>query len=81
MTPGTHGSTFGGNQLAMAAGNAVLDVMLAPGFFDHMTRVSLLLKQKLAAIKDRYPTLIAEVRGEGPAGRITHAGSERRSGR
>ena len=65
MTPGTHGSTFGGNQLAMAAGNAVLDVMLAPGFFDQMTRVSLLLKQKLAAIKDRYPTLIAEVRGEG----------------
>ena len=65
MTPGTHGSTFGGNQLAMAAGNAVLDVMLAPGFFDHMTRVSLLLKQKLAAVKDRYPALIAEVRGEG----------------
>ena len=65
MTPGTHGSTFGGNQLAMAAGNAVLDVMLAPGFFDRMTGVSLLLKQKLAAVKDRYPTLIAEVRGEG----------------
>ncbi len=65
MTPGTHGSTFGGNQLAMAAGNAVLDVMLAPGFFDRMTGVSLLLKQKLAAVKDRYPALIAEVRGEG----------------
>jgi acetylornithine/N-succinyldiaminopimelate aminotransferase len=65
MTAGTHGSTFGGNPLAMAAGNAVLDVMLAEGFFDHVKRLSLLLKQKLAAIKDRYPTVISEVRGEG----------------
>jgi acetylornithine/N-succinyldiaminopimelate aminotransferase len=65
MTAGTHGSTFGGNQLAMAAGNAVLDVMLAPGFFDHVGRVSLVLKQKLAEIKDRFPSVIAEVRGEG----------------
>ena len=65
MTAGTHGSTFGGNQLAMAAGNAVLDVMLADGFFDRVKRLSLLLKQKLAAIKDRYPTVISEVRGEG----------------
>ena len=38
MTPGTHGSTFGGNLLAMAAVNAVLDVMLAPGFMDHVNR-------------------------------------------
>ena len=65
MTAGTHGSTFGGNQLAMAAGNAVLDVMLADGFFDRVKRLSLILKQKLAAIKDRYPTVISEVRGEG----------------
>ena len=65
MTAGTHGSTFGGNPLAMAAGNAVLDVMLADGFFDRVKRVSLVLKQKLAAIKDRYPTVISEVRGEG----------------
>jgi acetylornithine/N-succinyldiaminopimelate aminotransferase len=65
MTAGTHGSTFGGNPLAMAAGNAVLDVMLAEGFFDRVKRLSLLLKQKLAAIKDRYPTVISEVRGEG----------------
>jgi acetylornithine/N-succinyldiaminopimelate aminotransferase len=65
MTAGTHGSTFGGNPLAMAAGNAVLDVMLAHGFFDRVKRLSLLLKQKLAAIKDRYPTVISEVRGEG----------------
>jgi acetylornithine/N-succinyldiaminopimelate aminotransferase len=65
MTTGTHGSTFGGNPLAMAAANAVLDVMLADGFFDHVRRTSLVLKQKLAAIKDRYPGVIAEVRGEG----------------
>jgi len=65
MTAGTHGSTFGGNPLAMAAGNAVLDVVLADGFLDHVKRIALLLKQKLAAIKDRYPTVVAEVRGEG----------------
>ena len=65
MTAGTHGSTFGGNQLAMAAGDAVLDVMLADGFFDRVKRLSLILKQKLAAIKDRYPTVISEVRGDG----------------
>src|SRR5215470_3417723 len=64
MTAGTHGSTFGGNLLAMAAGNAVLDVMLAPGFFERMRRMSLLFKQRLAEIKDRHPTIVAEVRGE-----------------
>jgi acetylornithine/N-succinyldiaminopimelate aminotransferase len=65
MTPGTHGSTFGGNLLAMAAGNATLDVMLAPGFFERLRQMSLLFKQRLAEIKDRHPTIIAEVRGEG----------------
>ena len=65
MTAGTHGSTFGGNPLAMAAGNAVLDVMLADGFLDRVKRVGLLFKQRLAEIKDRYPGIIAEVRGEG----------------
>jgi acetylornithine/N-succinyldiaminopimelate aminotransferase len=65
MTAGTHGSTFGGNLLAMAAGNATLDVMQAPGFFERMGQISLLFKQRLAEIKDRHPTVIAEVRGEG----------------
>jgi acetylornithine/N-succinyldiaminopimelate aminotransferase len=65
MTAGTHGSTFGGNPLAMSAANATLDVMLAPGFFDHVKRIGLLFKQRLAEIKDRYPSLIAEIRGEG----------------
>ena len=55
MTPGSHGSTFGGNPLAISAANAVLDVMLKPGFFEHVQRMSLLLKQKLASVIDRHP--------------------------
>ncbi|WP_430911786.1 aspartate aminotransferase family protein [Methylobacterium sp. sgz302541] len=65
MTAGTHGTTFGGNPLAMAVGNAVLDVVLAPGFLDHVARVGLLLKQKLAALRDRHPNVVQEIRGEG----------------
>ena len=65
MTPGTHGSTFGGNPLACAAGNAVLDVVSKPGFLDHVRQISLLFKQRLAEIKDRHPSVIADVRGEG----------------
>jgi acetylornithine/N-succinyldiaminopimelate aminotransferase len=65
MTTGTHGSTFGGNPLAMAAAGALLDVVLADGFLESVQRTALVLKQKLAEIKDRYPTVIAEVRGEG----------------
>ncbi|MFZ1174320.1 MAG: aspartate aminotransferase family protein [Bradyrhizobium sp.] len=65
MAPGSHGSTFGGNPLAVAAANAVLDVMLKPGFFEYVQKMSLLLKQKLASVVDRYPTVLSEVRGEG----------------
>ena len=65
MTLGTHGSTFGGNPLAMAVGNAVLDVILEPGFLQEVERKSLLLKQRLAELKDRHPGVIAEVRGFG----------------
>ncbi len=65
MTAGTHGSTFGGNPLAMAVGNAVLDVVMAPGFLDKVRHTALLLKQKLAEVKDRYASVISEVRGEG----------------
>jgi acetylornithine/N-succinyldiaminopimelate aminotransferase len=65
MTAGTHGSTFGGNPLAMAAGNAVLDVILADGFLAQVRHIAILLKQKLAAVQDRYPSVISEVRGEG----------------
>jgi acetylornithine/N-succinyldiaminopimelate aminotransferase len=65
MAPGSHGSTFGGNPLAVAAANAVLDVMLKPGFFEHAQKMSLLLKQKLASVVDRHPSVLSEVRGEG----------------
>ncbi|GAB6996453.1 aspartate aminotransferase family protein [Bradyrhizobium viridifuturi] len=65
MAPGSHGSTFGGNPLAVAAANAVLDVVLKPGFFEHVQKMSLLLKQKLASVVDRYPGVLSEVRGEG----------------
>lgn len=65
MTAGTHGSTFGGNQLAMAAGNAVMDVVMADGFLAQVKHNALLLKQKLAELKDRHASVIAEVRGEG----------------
>jgi acetylornithine/N-succinyldiaminopimelate aminotransferase len=65
MVPGTHGSTFGGNPLAMAVGNAVLDGVLEPGFLDHVQAVALRFKQELARIKDEFPNLIEEVRGSG----------------
>jgi len=65
MTAGTHGSTFGANPLAMAVGNAVLDVVLAPGFLDKVRRSAILFRQRLAEIKDRYPDVVTDVRGEG----------------
>ncbi len=65
MTAGTHGTTFGGNPLAMAVGNAVLDVVLAPGFLDHVANTALRLKQGLAELKDRHPDVIEDIRGEG----------------
>ena len=65
MTAGVHGTTYGGNPLAMACGNAVLDVMLEPGFFEHVRQMSLLLKQNLASLADRYPDIIDSIRGEG----------------
>jgi acetylornithine/N-succinyldiaminopimelate aminotransferase len=65
MTAGSHGSTFGGNPLAMAVGNAVLDVVLADGFLDHVRSTSLLFAEKLARLKDAHPAIIEEVRGRG----------------
>ncbi len=65
MTLGTHGTTFGGNPLAMAVGNAVLDVVLAPGFLDDVARTGLRLRQSLAQLKDQHPGVIEEIRGEG----------------
>lgn len=65
MTKGTHGSTFGGNPMAMAVGNAVLDEVLAPGFLDHVNDMAKLLRQQLAMIADTYSDIIEDVRGEG----------------
>ncbi|HYF54833.1 MAG TPA: aspartate aminotransferase family protein [Salinarimonas sp.] len=65
ITAGSHGTTFGGNPLAMAVGNAVLDVVLAPGFLEHVQRMALLFRQRLAELKDRHPAVIAEIRGAG----------------
>lgn len=65
MTAGSHGSTFGGNPLAMAVGNAVLDVVLEEGFLDHVAKMGLRLKQSLAALKDEHGEIIEEVRGQG----------------
>jgi acetylornithine/N-succinyldiaminopimelate aminotransferase len=65
FTTGVHGTTFGGNPLAMAIGNAVLDVILAPGFIERIARLGLWLRQRLAELKDRHGQIIEEVRGEG----------------
>ncbi len=65
LTVGVHGTTFGGNALAMAIGNATLDIVLAPAFLDRVAGLGLLLRQRLAELKDRHPDLIEEVRGEG----------------
>jgi acetylornithine/N-succinyldiaminopimelate aminotransferase len=65
MTPGSHGSTYGSNPMAMAVGNAVLDVILAPGFFGHVQEVGALLKAGLLELVNDFPKLLAEVRGTG----------------
>ncbi|MDH4986168.1 aspartate aminotransferase family protein [Aminobacter anthyllidis] len=65
MTAGVHGTTFGGNPLAMAVGNAVLDVVLEEGFLDEVSRKALLIKQGLAAIADEFPDVIEGIRGSG----------------
>ncbi len=65
MVAGTHGTTYGGNPLAMACGNAVLDVILAPGFLEEVAHKGTFLKQRLAALQDTHPKVIAEIRGEG----------------
>jgi acetylornithine/N-succinyldiaminopimelate aminotransferase len=65
MTVGTHGTTFGGNPLATAIGNAVLDVVLAPGFLDHVAAMGTQLAQGLGVLEERHPDVIAKVRGVG----------------
>ena len=65
LVAGTHGSTFGGNPLAMAVAGTVLDVMLEPGFFDRMNAVAKTLRAGLDRVCAQYPSVIQEVRGVG----------------
>jgi acetylornithine/N-succinyldiaminopimelate aminotransferase len=65
MVAGTHGTTFGGNPLATAVGNAVLDVVLEDGFLDQVGRIANHLSQQLAGLVDRHGEAFTEVRGQG----------------
>ena len=65
MTVGTHGSTYGGNPLAMAVGNAAIDLATAPGFLDHVNKVANYLGQQLGALVAGHPAIFDSVRGQG----------------
>ena len=65
MKPGTHGSTFGGNPLAMSAGNAVMDVMFKKGFLSNVKKNGEYFINELNKIREKYPNIIKEVRGKG----------------
>ena len=65
MSPGSHGSTFGGNPLAMSVGNAVLDQILKKGFLNNLKKMSKYFYQELNKIKKDYPNIIKEIRGKG----------------
>jgi acetylornithine/N-succinyldiaminopimelate aminotransferase len=65
LIPGTHGTTYGGNPLACAAGNAVLDVILAPGFLDDVVRKGNKLGSELEKIAAEFPTVFLDARGQG----------------
>ena len=65
MTAGTHGSTYGGNPLGMAVGNAALDLVLAPGFLAHVESVGNYLRQQLAGLIAEHPSVFEELRGQG----------------
>ena len=65
MVPGTHGSTFGGNPLAVAVGAEVLDAVLEAGFLESVRDKSLRLRQELARLQDEHPDMIEGIRGQG----------------
>ena len=65
MIPGSHGSTFGGNPLAMSLGNAVLDQIFKKGFLKSVKKISRYFFNELNKVKNDYPKLIKEVRGVG----------------
>ena len=65
MTPGTHGSTFGGNPLAMAVGNKVMDIVSSKKFLNNVKNLSKYFHLNLNNIKEKYPNVIKEIRGRG----------------
>jgi len=65
MTVGTHGTTYGGNPLAMAVGNAAMDLATAPGFLDHVNKIANYLNQQLGALVAGHPAIFESVRGQG----------------
>ena len=65
MKPGNHGSTFGGNPLAMSVGNAVLDIILEKGFLENVVKIGEYFEAQLIKLKEKYPSVIKEVRGKG----------------
>ena len=65
MTPGSHGSTFGGNPLAMSVGNAVLDQIFKKGFLSNIRKLSNYFHSELNKIQKQFPKIIKEVRGVG----------------
>ena len=65
MKPGTHGSTFGGNPLAMSAGNAVMDIIFKKDFLRNVTNNGKYFLSELNKLKEKYPKVIKEVRGKG----------------
>ena len=65
MVPGSHGSTFGGNPLAMSVGNAVLDQIFKKGFLKNIQKISKYFHKELIKIKNDYPKIIKDVRGLG----------------
>jgi acetylornithine/N-succinyldiaminopimelate aminotransferase len=65
MTAGTHGTTYGGNPLAMAVGGAAMELVLAPGFLDHVNKVANYLHQQLGALVANHPAIFESVRGQG----------------
>ncbi len=65
MVPGTHGSTYGGNPMAMAVGHAAFDLLNDPGMMAHVNKVSNFVKQQFEGLKDEFPDVVDEIRGKG----------------
>ena len=65
MTSGTHGSTFGGNPLAMAVGNTVIDIISQKTFLNNVKKIQTIFIKKLNQLKEMFPKIIKEIRGRG----------------